>query len=153
MCIAVYIFLVIFLFFDFAGWFSAAFLVYLCIFFFFLLYSVNGKLINSSGAIFQEKALFAHMYIRTYIYIYIYMYIRPPLLVGHSKPFRRCCNIIWNYVGISCFLCSPFASVFFFCLFLFAPVLGKCHENYLLFNFVSSCICLSASKCVFVVYS
>lgn len=124
----------------------------LFVYFFFLLYSVNGKLINSSGAIFQEKALFAHMYIRTYIYIYIYMYIRPPLLVGHSKPFRRCCNIIWNYVGISCFLCSPFASVFF-CLFLFAPVLGKCHENYLLFNFVSSCICLSASKCVFVVYS
>lgn len=91
----------------------------LFVYFFFLLYSVNGKLINSSGAIFQEKALFAHMYIRTYIYIYIYMYIRPPLLVGHSKPFRRCCNIIWNYVGISCFLCSPFASVFFLPFFIF----------------------------------
>jgi len=127
----------IYLFFcDFTGWFFSRIS---CLFYmYFLRCSVNGKLINSSGAIFQEKALFQH----TSIHMCLYIRIRPPLLVGHSKPFRRCCNIIWNYVGISCFLWTPVCECFF--LFFTSLLLGKCHENYLLFNFVSSCICLSA---------
>jgi len=143
----------IYLFFcDFTGWFFSRIS---CLFYmYFLRCSVNGKLINSSGAIFQEKALFQH----TSIHMCLYIRIRPPLLVGHSKPFRRCCNIIWNYVGISCFLWTPVCECFFF-IFLRPCCSGNAMKIIcflILFQvaYVSLHVCGWVCMCVwFVVYS